>query len=229
MTIGAPYSGTNPLKLTWDNPETTSFLDQTVLKTHLAVDGSALDFAIEIYEQAAILWAEDYMRRSIMAREHRWVLSDFPRGHHRTSSHSMRSMQLPRGKTIRVNYIQYCRGGQYLNLFGPSASGSPPSTSDFQEDLAGDGGGTIMPLRNRDWPSVDYDSVNPVVVSFRAGWETPSEVPAAIKHAVMFAIDDMLEVRGVKDIADLQQLAAVGKTVEFRESLLGYHRLIRIY
>lgn len=228
MTIGAPYSGTNPLKLTWDAPDKTTFLDQTTLRTHLAVDGTALDVAIELYEQAAINWAEDYMRRSIMAREHRWVLADFPRGHHRTSSHSMRSIVLPRGKTIRVNYIQYARGGQNLTLFGPSASGSPVS-EDFQEDLTGDGGGTIMPLRNRDWPSVDYDSVNPVVISFRAGWEDASEVPAAIKHAVMFAIDDMLEVRGVKDLSDLQSLAAAGKTLEFRESLLGNYRVIRVY
>lgn len=227
-TTGAPYSGLNPLKLTWDAPDTTSFLDQTVLRTHLAVDGSDLDFAIEVYEQAAIDWAEDYMKRSIMAREHRWVLSDFPRGHHRASSQSLRAIDLPRGKTIRVNYIQFSRGGQYFNLFGPSASGSPPS-EDFQEDLTGDNGGTIMPLRNRDWPSVDYDSVNPVVVSFRAGWELASQVPASIKHAVMFAIDDMLEVRGVKDMADLQSLAAQGKTLEFRESLLGNNRLIRMY
>jgi len=228
MTIWK-QAGESPLKLTWDAPQTTSFLDQSVLRTHLAVDGSALDLAIELYEQAAIDWAEDYMHRSIMAREHRWVLADFPRGYHRSSAHSMRAITLPRGKTVRVNYIQYMLGGQYLTLFGPSASGSPPSDHQYQEDLHGDGGGTIMPLRNRDWPAVDYDAVSPVVISFRAGWETPAEVPAAIRHAVMFAIDDMLEVRGVKDLADLQGLAGQGKTLEFRESLLGNYRLIRIY
>lgn len=227
MTIWK-QAGEHPLKLTWDEPDVTTFLDQTALRAHLAIDGVALDPALDLWEQAAIDWAEDYMKRSIMAREHRWVLADFPRGYHRSSAHSMRAIQLPRGKTIRVNYIDYTLGGQQLRLFGPSASGSPTS-EDFQEDLAGDGGGTIMPLRNRDWPSVDYDAVSPVVISFRAGWETAAAVPAAIKHAVMFAIDDMLENRGVQDLAPVAALAAQGKTLEFRESLLGYHRLIRVY
>jgi hypothetical protein len=227
MTI-ANQPGEHPLKITWDQPDVTTFLDRETLRAHLATDGTALDLPIALYEQAAINWAENYMRRSIMAREHRWVLADFPRGYHRGDIRSMRAVNLPRGKTVRVNYIDYTLGGQALRFYGPSSGGSPPST-DFQEDLAGDMGGTIMPLRNRDWPAVDYDAINPVVISFRGGWETVEEVPASIKHAVMFAIDDMLEVRGVKDLTELQSLAAQGRTLEFRESLIGDYRIIRVY
>jgi hypothetical protein len=211
-------AGESPLRITWDPPDETTFLDEDILNTHLSVDTiNGLDAAIELYEQAAINWAENYMRRSIMAREHRWVLADFPRGYHRSNAYSMRAITLPRGKTLAVNSVKYTLGGQEVTL------------SSFQQDLAGDMGGTIMPLRNRDWPAVDYDAISPVVISFRAGWESSDDVPAAIKHAVMFAISDMLEVRGVKDLVDLQSLAGQGKTLEFRESLLGDYRIIRVY
>lgn len=222
------YLGPSPLGLSWGRPDVTTFLDQTALRVHLAIDGTALDPALTVYEQAAVTWAEDYMKRSIMAREHRWVLADFPRGYHRASAHSMRSLQLPRGQTIRVNNIEYTQNGAVRYMYGPSSSGSPPS-EDFQEDLHSESGGTIMPLRSRDWPTVDYDAIAPVVVNFRAGWETAEEVPTPIVHAVMFAIDDMLEVRGTADLAQLASIAANGKTALFRESLIGYYRLIRIY
>lgn len=222
------YNGIHPISLSMERPDVTTFLDQTTLRAHLAVDGSALDSTISLYEKAAVDWAENYMHRSIMARGHRWVLRDFPRGYHRDYSHGMRGIHLPRGKTIRVSSVDYSFNGAILQLFGPSASGSPPS-EDFQEDLHSDSGGLLMPLRNRDWPSVDFDAVAPVVFNFRAGWETAEEVPPEIVHAVMFAIDDMLEVRGTADLQILQSIAANGRTLAVREALLGYHRLIRVY
>jgi hypothetical protein len=226
MTSFTHHIGPNPLTLSWSRPDVTTFLDQTTLRAHLAIDGSALDALLVVYEQAAIDWAEDYMKRSIMAREHLWVLSDFPRLHYR--SYGRAPMQLPRGKTIRINSIDYFNAGVERHLYGPSTSGSPPS-EDYQENLSSESGGFIMPARGRDWPSVDCDVISPVTVNFRAGWETADEVPAAIKHAVMFAIDDMLESRGTQDLAALGAIAANGKTSQFRESLLGYYRLIKVY
>lgn len=227
MTI-ASQPGENPLRLTWDPPDELTFLEDDLIQTHLSLDEvNGLGSMVELYEQAAINWAENYMRRSIMAREHRWVLADFPRGYHRASVHSLRAIQLPRGKTVRVNSIQYSRGGSTITLTGPSTS--PTAGSSYQEDLHGDMGGVILPLRNRDWPSVDYDVVNPVVINFRAGWEEPDDVPAAIKHAVLVAMSEMLEHRGLQDLASLQTVAAQGKTLEFRESLIGDYRIIRVY
>ena len=217
----------HPLSLVCQPPDVTTFLDQTALRAHLAIDGTALDPIVELYEKAAIAWAEDYMHRSIMAREHRWVLKDFPRGRGRFNNlHG--EFILPRGKTIRVNSIEYVDGGGTHTLYGPSSSGSPPS-EDFQEDLNDESGGRISPLRNRSWPNVDYDSIAPVVINFRAGWETAAEVPVSIHHALMFAIDDMLETRGTQDLVTLQSIAASGRTLDVRESLIGCYRILRIY
>jgi uncharacterized phiE125 gp8 family phage protein len=183
-----------------------------LVKTHLAVDDIDSDALIEMYTLAAIRWAETFMRRTIYARSHSWVLKDFPRGHDQR-------IWLPRGKTQSVESIVYTNGGSATTLTGPS-SGSPAGT-DFAEDLRGNSGGYVLPLSGQAWPAADCDAASPVVINFTAGWLT-GEIPDDIIHGILFAVSDAFDSRGT---ADLTQ----GRNFSTREALISPYRLHRFY
>jgi hypothetical protein len=188
-------------------------LDLDLVKEHLAVDGDDNDALITSLIFSAIAWAEGAMRRTIYSRSHAWVLRDFER-------EDFQEIRLPRGRTGSVESVAYSTGGQTLTLTGPS-SGSPGG-SDYQEDLRGNGGGVLMPARGSSWPSVDYDTPAPVVITFTAGWES-AEVPSDIIHGLLFAISDGFELRGSGD------LTTGGRNFETRNILISPYRLKRWY
>jgi uncharacterized phiE125 gp8 family phage protein len=189
-------------------------LDLTLVKDHVAVDGDDLDTLLERYTLAAVRWAEGSTRRTIYRRSHRWVLSDFPRV-------GRLEIFLPRGKTISVESVAYTdTSGTVQTLTGPS-SGSPGGT-DYQEDLQGDDGGMLRPIRGEVWPAVDTDAVSPVVITFTAGYAA-DEVPDDLIHAMLFAVSDMFDTRGSAD------LTVFGRNFETRELLASGYRLNRWY
>lgn len=202
------------ISLSFDPLDGTEILDDVLVKTHLAVDGSALDPVLALYQQVAIQWAEDFMQRAILVRPHVWTLRSLQCGRNQR-------VHLPRGRCTAVTSIVYTAGGTEYTLTGPSST--PPGT-DYQEDLASDSGGTLMPARGRWWPFVDGTVPAPVRINFLAGYE-PEDVPANIKHALLFAMSDMLELRGSADLATLQTVAASGRTLQAREELLDQWRI----
>lgn len=185
-------------------------LDLTLVKDHLAVDGTDNDTLIETLMLSAIRWAEGAMRRTIYARSHVWVLKEFP-------SDYRQEIRLPRGKTQSVESITYRNSQTTYTLAGPSGS---PGGSDWQEDLRGDDGGLLMPPQASVWPIVDFDYVAPVAIAFTAGW-LAAEVPADITHALLFAVSDGFDTRGSADIA------AGGTSFATRNALIGPYRLQR--
>lgn len=212
--------GIDPLSVAVKNlvADVSHPLDMEKMKAHLAVDGDALDSLIEdIYIPAAVNWAEGYMKRVIMARNIAYVLRDFPQDCGGLSR-GRQEFRLPKGRTVRVEDIEYKDGNGTHKMYGPSG-GSPGE--DFQEDLSGDLGGILMPSRGQSWPVVDTSELSPVVVSYVAGWETAAEVPAEIKHALMVAVTDMLELRGTSDMQQLISVLTSGMTLQYRETLLS--------
>lgn len=196
LTIGSPL------------PISADLIDQHARIT--TADQAAL---IDVYLGAAIEWAEAATHRSIIAREHRWVMRDFPQD-------DFQGIRLPRGKTQSVTGVVYKCGGSSTSLTGPS-SGSPGG-SDYQEDLRGDDGGLLMPLQGQSWPSVDLDVPDPVTITFTAGW-LDAEIPAQLQHAILFAVDDAYDIRGTPD------LAINGRNLMTREALVSSWRLVRWY
>jgi uncharacterized phiE125 gp8 family phage protein len=176
------------------------------------------DKLLQVYIGAAVSWAEGATHRTIFQRSHRWVLRDFPDCRYS-------DIRLPRGKASSVSGITYVAGGQTVTLRGPSA-GSPAS-ADYQEDLTSDSGGVLMPPQGGTWPSVDYDAVAPVVVTFTAGWP-PAAVPSELQHAILFAVEDMYDMRGQNDF-DPSMVTAAGPKFSARESLISSYRLTRWY
>ncbi len=215
------YGRIRPLSLNVEDSDDL-ILNQDVLKAHCSIDGDSLDDLLALYERAAIQWAEDEMKRTILARAHSFVISDFPR-----YPNSTQQIVLPRGLCQSVQGIVYVRDGESVSMFGPSAGS--PGGSDYQEDLGDLKGARLLPLQSTCWPSCDLDAIAPVTITYTAGWNTPNDVPANIKHALMFAIADMLEVRGVTDLAALAAIAASGKTFDARSALISKYVINKVY
>jgi hypothetical protein len=208
----------SPLRLDVDPlPASPLPVDLDLIKSHAAIDGTDFDTLLPVYLFAAIDWAENAMHRTIFARSHRWMLRDFPRG--AATIPSLQGIRLPRGKTQSVEQIEYVSGNQTFSLTGPS-SGSPAGT-DYREGLRGDDGGVVTPVSGGNWPSVDCDAPAPVTIHFTAGWQT-SEVPAAIIHALLFAVADAFEMRSEADMSG-------GSRFQAREALISAYRLMRFY
>jgi uncharacterized phiE125 gp8 family phage protein len=182
-----------------------------LVKDHLAVDGDDSDALIETYIMAGIRWAETFMRRTIFARSHSWVLRNFPR------RRELR-IWLPRGKTQSVESIVYVNGSQTVSLSGPS---SALPGADFAEDLRGDNGGFVLPPSGATWPAADCDAASPVVINFAAGW-LADQLPRDVLHGILFAVSDAFDNRGT---ADLSQ----GRNFSTRDALLSPYRLHRFY
>ncbi len=187
-------------------------IDLSVIKSHCSIDGNDFDTLLETYLFAAINWAEGYTCRSIFSRTHTWVLKEFP-------IWDNQEIRLPRGKTQSVQNIQYVNGGSTTTITGPTSD--TPGTS-YQEDLTGDNGGVVMPPQGNNWPSIDYDVPAPVKINFTAGWLS-SEVPDQVIHSILFAIDDMFEMRGAKDVQN------AGSNLNARMALISPYRLHRFY
>ncbi len=176
----------NEITIDIDAPSTIPF-DLELLKSDLRIATDDFDDVLmNQYIPDAVEWAEGAMRRSIMARTHRWILECFPYGAEQT-------IRLPRGKVQGVTSIVYSSAGLPVTLRGPT-SGSPVGT-DYQEDLRGHVG-RLMPNRGESWPSVDVDVPAPIVITYTAGWTTPQDVPADIKRAMTARISDAMELPG---------------------------------
>lgn len=170
----------------------TDAVDIKLIAAHCNIDlrdDSYDDELLELYWRSAILWAEGQMKRTILARSHRWVLREFPYD-------CFSEIRLPRGKTQSVDSIVYKVSSSPITLTGPDAS--PPGSA-WQQDLTGDDGGVLMPPLGGSWPSADLNVPDPVVVNFTAGWELES-IPDDILVALLFYVSDAFEIRGTDDI-----------------------------
>lgn len=211
-SLGVMYGRMQPLVVQVEASDTL-ILDQDLLKVHCAVDGEDLDDLLSLYEAAAIAWAEDMTNRTLLAREHVFVVSDFPR------CAWPQEVVLPRGLCQSITSVQYTSGGELQTL----------ADTGYQKDLKSENGARLLPPINQDWPSVDLGAINPVVFTYEAGWPTPITVPKKIHHALMFAVADMLEVRGVTDLQALMGIAASGKTFDARMSLISKYVINKVY
>lgn len=209
-----------PLRLDIDDIDVDGspwLIDETFVKTHVRIDDTDQDVNLQSYIKAAILWAENFTHRTLVQRTHRWVLSEFP-------SSARQSIRLPRGKTVSVASVAYSISGAVTTLSGPT---STPPGSGYQEDLRGDGGGVLMPVRGGTWPSVDYDVPAPIMITFSAGW-APEDIPADLLNGVLMAIADSYDIRGTGD-ANAAKLEMSGPRLAARESLISGYMMPRWY
>lgn len=209
-----------PLRLDIDSlPDSPAWsVTKDLIDLHSRVDASDDDELFQTYLRAAILWAEGSTHRTIVRRDHRWILREFPYCDDLV-------IRLPRGKTQSVQSVSYSENGSIVTLTGPS-SGSPAGT-DYQEELSGDDGGVLMPLRGCSWPSADCDVPAPVKITFSAGWDA-ADIPPDVVHALLFAVQDAFDIRGTGDF-NAAVLGSTGPRLAARETLISGYRLDRWY
>jgi uncharacterized phiE125 gp8 family phage protein len=188
------------------------FIDLDIVKKHLRVDFADDDILLDTYILAAIEWAENATDRTIFARTHTWILSDFERC-------ASGMIRLPRGKVQAVSSIIYTAGGTQTTIYGPSSS---PVGIAWQEDLRSDAGGVLVQPQGSSWPSIDFDAVEPVKINFTAGW-TADKIPSSILHAIFLAVADMYDMRDSRDIG------SSGISLMQRDAMISPYRLTRVY
>lgn len=210
-----------PLRLIAEEVESGSpaIIDTAMLKTHCRIDTDDDDSLVDIYLQAAVRWAENSTHRAIIQRAHAWVLRDF-------GDDPRQEIRLPCGRTTSVESVTYSLDGETVTLRGPSSDVSPAG-SDYQEDLRGDSGGVLMPPRGSSWPTPDNNVPAPVAIHFTAGYPG-DDLPADLKHALMFFVADCYDLRGTPDF-NPAMLGSSGVRFEAREALISPWRLQRIY
>lgn len=206
-----------PLRLDIDPlPDGSPWLiDEDLIKIHCGIDDDDRDTNLQLYASAGILWFEHATRRTVIRREHRWVLGDFP-------ARGRQSIRLPRGKTLSVAGIAYSVNGSLVTLTGPTSS---PAGTDYQEDIRGDGGAVLMPPRGGSWPGVDCDVPAPVTITFTAGWAV-EDIPSDAMNAILMATADAFDLRSSEDFAKLNES---GERLGARNALAGFYHLPRIY
>lgn len=190
-------------------------IERDVIKTHCAVDGTAMDSVLDIYLPAAIDFIEGSTHRTLMPRQHQWILKRFPPG--------CEAIRLPRGKTISVASIAYITNGETVTLAGPS---SAVPGEGYQEDLRHPDGGWLMPARGGSWPCADTDHPAPVVITFVAGYEA---LPSDLVNAILFSISSRVEIRGASDVGMGIGLTMKAELAESIELFISPYRLSRIY
>ena len=137
---------------------------------------------------AATEWAEGITRRAFIQQTWALTLDAFPIGAIRT----------PLGRLLAVRNIKYLEpAGTTITLTGP---GSSPPGSAYREALGSDQAGLILPSWNTAWPETRDDEPEAVIVSFDAGYgPAASDVPGAIKQAILYRLADLYEHRGSQD------------------------------
>lgn len=183
------------------------------IKTHCAVDDDDFDEELALYFLAAVQAFENSTHRTVYRRPHRWVLADFPR-------EADRAIELPRGRTVRVDRIEYFRDGSMRTLRGPSSN---PQGTDYREHSGGDSGARLLPSYGQGWPTVDCDHPAPVMIHFEAGWdedELPQDILNALLYRTRMSLDDE---RGAVDATRLSPARGAW------EAMVSGWRLSRFY
>ena len=75
----------------------------------------------------------------------------------------------------------------------------------------------LIPAATYDWPTPD-DAANAVRIRFVAGYGTPADVPAGIKHWMLLHIAAAYENRGALNERDMKPLA-------FLDTLIAFERV----
>ena len=169
-------------------------LDLDSVKSDLRISTSHHDDILTCqYIPAAIAWAEGETNRPMVSKTCIDIFNDFPRWSHDWRDNYTIYLL---GKVTTVASIIYVQNGSEVTLTGPDAS---PAGTGFQQDK-GDNFTRLMPPRGGTWPDVDSDVINPVKITYTAGWANAEEVPADIRRAMTAHVYGAMELDGLLTI-----------------------------
>lgn len=172
-----------------------------VAKEHFRVDVSDDDTTIELYLNAAVDGAEQWLGRALIDQTWELTLDEFPTN----------ELRIPKPPLIEVVSVIYDDGdgnAQTLNA------------ANYTVDTANEPG-WIVPI-STGWPTT-FDGINAVRIQFRAGYLDQSVSPAV--HNVPKAISEAVLLAAI-DFYDNRQRTIIGQTVMVSD---WYERLLRPY
>lgn len=180
-------------------------------KLHLRVDFDKEDANIRGYIAAARQWAEDFTGRSLITQIWEMTLDIFPT--------TDELVLLPRGFAQSLDRVQYFDSDNVLQQLHDTI-GSPNVTGNLDIDLSDDDGGRFRPVLDTEWPET-RDRLAAVEIRFTTGYKNPVDIPANMRHAVLYRIADFNEIRSTVDINGR------GSWTEVAEALLTTSRISR--
>jgi uncharacterized phiE125 gp8 family phage protein len=132
-------------------------------KAHLHYDASDQDDRITALIAVARAACEAETNRAFLTQTWTLTLQDFPG-----------VITVPHPPLQSVTSIVYK---------DDNGSSQTLAATEYQTDLVSEPG-RIAPARNCSWPSTDSETLDPVTITYVAGWTAAASVPNEIKHAI---------------------------------------------
>lgn len=155
-------------------------------KAHLRVSGSDEDALIVGYLTAAREWVENATGRALLPQDWELRLDKWPEGD---------EIELPRPPLISITHIKTAdASGTLTSLSGSTyqtVMGSGPTAEPA----------IIAPVSGGEWPTLVDGVKDSVRIQYRAGYVSPSAVPAALKSAIYLALGDLYANREAANAA----------------------------
>lgn len=160
----------NPVLVT---PATATAISLGDVKTHLRIDedDTAHDAILQPLTDAAIAEFEDVTGRALMLSTWDYWLEEWKGD----------CIDLPKGQLSSVTYLKYYTRAGVETTF---------STDYYEVD---DIEGSIELKCGYYWPSVELRVSKPIVARFIAGWASPQVLPADIRAALLFRVQQNFE------------------------------------
>lgn len=167
-------------------------------RAHLRVDGTAEDAMIALYMAAAREVVEQETGRCLMPTD--WVmdLPGFP------ADGMIEPWHAPLISLTSISTV--------------SAAGTVTALAAGAWQVAIPAGpaalrGQAWPAASTTWPSTDIGVAAPVRVQYRAGYASVSNVPAALRAAVLLALGDLFANREAASVARVSDNPAFGRLI----------------
>lgn len=200
------------MSLTLVTAPTVEPIALNVAKEHLRVDNTNSDALITLLIKTARIWTENYLGRALEDQTWDLKLDGFP---------SRRNIDWPDQIDIPIPPLQSVTSINYVDTDGTTQT---LATSTYQVDTSSEPA-RIVPSYGNYWPAT-RNQLNAVTVRFvaghpRVGSPLETDVPAAIRHAMLLVIGELFERREEGIVAPIQR-------VPFSvQALLGPYRVIQ--
>lgn len=152
------------------------------VKSHLKIDYTDDDTLLGSYIGAAVDFVEQYCARALMVQTIQIAYDCFPGTDRRNPLQALRLHQSPVRSVEELKYYDADNAEQTLT-----------EGTDFVLDKI-TAPARITPAPGKSWPSTAA-RVGAVLVSVECGYTAATDVPAAIRQAILLLVGDMYEVR----------------------------------
>lgn len=144
------------------------------VKAHLRVSHTEEDAYITTLISAVTSIAENYIGRALFTSTWKFYLENFCK----------RKVTLPFPPLQSITSVRYYNGESWVTM----------GSDEYQVDNVSEPG-LIVPAAGGVWPVVDVQTINPIEITFVAGYGARSELPPALRQALLYHITHLYDIR----------------------------------